>query len=70
MEISVKPPAAPVDPTVCQQLFAELLEKRTIQFETSQATLELGFDRPARSIDGNRAALPDGHNRDRGAHRQ
>lgn len=41
MEISVKPPAAPVDPTVCQQLFGELLEKRTIQFETSQATLEL-----------------------------
>jgi OOP family OmpA-OmpF porin len=41
MEISVKPSAAPVDPTVCQQLFGELLEKRTIQFETGQATLEL-----------------------------
>lgn len=41
MEVSVKPSAAPVDPTVCQQLFGDLLEKRTIQFETGQATLDL-----------------------------
>lgn len=41
MEISVKPSAAPVDPTVCQQLFGDLLEKRTIQFEAGRATLAL-----------------------------
>ncbi len=41
MEVSVKPSAAPIDPTVCQQLFGDLLEKRTIQFETGQATLDL-----------------------------
>ncbi len=40
-EVSVKPSPAPVDPTVCQQLFGDLLEKRTIQFETGQATLDL-----------------------------
>jgi OmpA-OmpF porin, OOP family len=40
MEVSVKPAAAPVDPTVCQQLFADLLGKRTIQFETGRATLD------------------------------
>ena len=50
MEISVKPPAAPVDPTVCQQLFAELLGKRTIQFETGQRDAGAGFHRPAGSI--------------------
>ena len=32
-EISVKPAAAPVDPTVCQQLFSDLLAKGKIRFE-------------------------------------
>lgn len=40
-DVSVKPSASPVDPTVCQQLFGELLERRTIQFEAGQATLLL-----------------------------
>lgn len=40
-DVSVKPSASPVDPTVCQQLFGDLLDKRTIQFEAGQATLEL-----------------------------
>jgi len=33
-EISVKPAAAPVDATVCQQLFADLLGKARIRFES------------------------------------
>jgi OmpA-OmpF porin, OOP family len=36
-EISVKPPAAPVDATVCQQLFADLLGKARIRFESGKA---------------------------------
>jgi len=39
-EVSVKPAAAPVDPTVCQQLFADLLGKGTIKFESGRATLD------------------------------
>jgi OOP family OmpA-OmpF porin len=39
-EISVKPQASPVDPTVCQQLFADLLSKATIRFETGRADIE------------------------------
>jgi len=39
-EISVKPAAAPVDPTVCQQLFSELLSKGKIRFEQARATLD------------------------------
>jgi len=39
-EISVKPPAAPVDPTVCQQLFSELLSKGKIRFEQGRAALD------------------------------
>jgi len=39
-EISVKPPAAPVDPTVCQQLFADLLSKGKIRFEQGRAALD------------------------------
>lgn len=35
-EISVKPAAAPVDPTVCQQLFADLLTKGKIRFESGR----------------------------------
>ncbi|HKS21113.1 MAG TPA: OmpA family protein [Bradyrhizobium sp.] len=38
-EISVKPPAAPVDATVCQQLFADLLAKARIRFETGRADI-------------------------------
>jgi OOP family OmpA-OmpF porin len=40
-DISVKPAAAPVDATVCQQLFSELLAKGTIRFESGRATLDL-----------------------------
>jgi OOP family OmpA-OmpF porin len=39
-EISVKPQAAPVDPTVCQQLFSDLLGKATIRFETGRADID------------------------------
>jgi OmpA-OmpF porin, OOP family len=40
VDISVKPAAAPVDATVCQQLFSELLGKGTIRFETGRSTLD------------------------------
>jgi OmpA-OmpF porin, OOP family len=39
-DISVKPAAAPVDATVCQQLFSELMAKGTIRFETGRSTLD------------------------------
>jgi OOP family OmpA-OmpF porin len=39
-EISVKPAAAPVDPTVCQQLFSDLLAKGKIRFEPARATID------------------------------
>jgi OOP family OmpA-OmpF porin len=39
-EISVKPAAAPVDATVCQQLFSDLLAKGKIRFETGRATID------------------------------
>ncbi len=39
-EISVKPAAAPVDPTVCQQLFSELLAKGRIRFESGRAIID------------------------------
>jgi OOP family OmpA-OmpF porin len=39
-DISVKPAAAPVDATVCQQLFSELLAKGTIRFESGRSTLD------------------------------
>jgi OOP family OmpA-OmpF porin len=38
-EISVKPAAAPVDTTVCQQLFTELLGKARIRFESGKAEI-------------------------------
>jgi OOP family OmpA-OmpF porin len=38
-DISVKPAAAPVDATVCQQLFSELLAKGKIRFESGRATI-------------------------------
>ncbi|MGQ0681380.1 OmpA family protein [Bradyrhizobium sp.] len=38
-EITVKPPSAPVDNTVCQQLFADLLTKARIRFESGKAEL-------------------------------
>jgi OmpA-OmpF porin, OOP family len=39
-DISVKPAAAPVDPTVCQQLFSELLAKGKIRFEPRRASID------------------------------
>jgi OOP family OmpA-OmpF porin len=39
-ELSVKPAAAPVDPTVCQQLLSELLEKGQIRFESRRAAID------------------------------
>jgi OOP family OmpA-OmpF porin len=39
-DISVKPAAAPVDATVCQQLFSELLAKGKIRFESGRATID------------------------------
>ena len=38
-EIPVKPQAAPVDATVCQQLFADLLTKARIRFESGRADI-------------------------------
>jgi OOP family OmpA-OmpF porin len=38
-DISVKPPSAPVDATVCQQLFSELLVKGKIRFESGRADI-------------------------------
>jgi len=40
VDISVKPAAAPVDATVCQQLLSELLAKGTIRFESGLSTLD------------------------------
>lgn len=40
-DISVKPAAAPVDSTVCQQLFSELLAKGKIRFESGRAGIDL-----------------------------
>jgi OmpA-OmpF porin, OOP family len=39
-DISVKPAAAPVDATICQQLFSELLAKGTIRFESGRSTID------------------------------
>jgi len=39
-DISVKPAAAPVDATVCQQLLSELLARGTIRFESGLSTLD------------------------------
>jgi OmpA-OmpF porin, OOP family len=39
-DVSVKPAAAPVDATVCQQLFSDLLAKGTIRFESGRATID------------------------------
>jgi OOP family OmpA-OmpF porin len=39
-DLSVKPAAAPVDATVCQQLFSEVLAKGMIRFESGKSTLE------------------------------
>ena len=40
-DISVKPAVAPVDATVCQQLFSEVLAKGTIRFESGRSNLDL-----------------------------
>ncbi len=39
-DLSVKPAAAPVDPTVCQQLFSELLARGKIRFESGRAAID------------------------------
>ena len=39
-DISVKPAAAPVDATVCQQLFSDLLGKGTIRFESGRDIID------------------------------
>jgi OmpA-OmpF porin, OOP family len=39
-DISVKPAAAPVDGTVCQQLFSELLSKGSVRFEPARASID------------------------------
>lgn len=39
-DISVKPAAAPVDATVCQQLFSDLLGKGSIRFESGRAVID------------------------------
>jgi OmpA-OmpF porin, OOP family len=39
-EISVKPASAPVDPTVCQQLFSDLLARGKIRFESGRAAID------------------------------
>ncbi len=39
-DISVKPAAAPVDATVCQQLFSDLLSKGRIRFEPARAAID------------------------------
>jgi OmpA-OmpF porin, OOP family len=39
-EISVKPAAAPVDASVCQQLFSDILGKGKIHFERGRATID------------------------------
>lgn len=39
-DVSVKPAVAPVDATVCQQLFSELLGKATIRFESGRAVID------------------------------
>ncbi|WP_315702749.1 MULTISPECIES: OmpA family protein [unclassified Bradyrhizobium] len=39
-EITVKPAAGPVDATVCQQLFSDLLGKTRIRFETGRADID------------------------------
>jgi OOP family OmpA-OmpF porin len=39
-DISIKPTAAPVDATVCQQLLSELLAKGKIRFESGRASID------------------------------
>lgn len=39
-DVSVKPVASAVDPTVCQQLFSELLGKAKIRFDSGRATID------------------------------
>ncbi|NPV25001.1 OmpA family protein [Bradyrhizobium aeschynomenes] len=62
-EITVKPAAAPVDPTVCQQLFTNVLGKAKIRFETGRSdldrdstglldrTVEIAFRCPAANVE-------------------
>ena len=68
-DISVKPAAAPVDATVCQQLFSELLAKGTIRFQSGRSNLDLDSAGPARSSDRDCAALSDHQYRGRRTYR-
>ena len=68
-EIAVKPPSAPVDNIVCQQLFADLLAKARIRFESGKADLVAGLARPARPPDRDGAALSHRQYRDRRPYR-
>ena len=69
-EISVKPASAPVDPTVCQQLFSELLGKAKNPVRVRACHHRSGFGRAARPPDRNRAALSDRQYRDCRSHRR
>jgi OmpA-OmpF porin, OOP family len=40
-DVTVKPAASPVDPTVCQQLFSDVLGKGKIRFDSGRATIDL-----------------------------
>jgi OOP family OmpA-OmpF porin len=39
-DVSIKPAVAPVDATVCQQLFSELLGKANIRFDSGRVTID------------------------------
>ncbi len=69
-DISVKPAAAPVDATVCQQLFSDLLAKGKIRFEVRPRQHRSGFRGPARPPDRDRAALSERQYRGRRTYRR
>ena len=46
-DISVKPASAPVDASVCQQLFSELLGKAKVRFESGRASICLLYTSPS-----------------------
>ena len=69
-DISVKPAAAPVDATVCQQLFSDLLGQGKNPVRIRARHHRSGFGGAARSPDRNRAALSDRQYRDCRTHRR
>ena len=58
-EITVKPAAGPVDGTVCQQLFSELLGQGQDPLRNQARRHRSGLRRHSRSSDRDGAALPD-----------